>query len=189
MKFSRITQHDYLILKSRDYLLDQAKEIYSGADFKHTFSNKENESAVAGILGELILSEYFPHLLWVGDKMKGYDFLFNDLKFDLKTKVRNAFPPPDFFDAAVQYYDEDRPYEIKCDYFAFASTRKKMDVYAFIGVMDSFDFIEAATHRPVGTVLPGSRLPITKPDYALEYRLLHKPINFLRRENLEKIKG
>lgn len=124
--------------KNKDKMEELAK------NFNLSKSSFTNYGYKFGLLSEIIFMDNFGGE-YVGNKH--YDILLPPLgKIDIKTKVVNSEPKPDY-DCAVSAYQRKN----ECDYYVFFRTKKDMATSWLLGGLSKEDFYKKAVFTPAGT--------------------------------------
>lgn len=107
-------------------------------------SIRSGEGTLAGCLGEEMFQKVFPFM--VRTNTFEYDFTYENLTFDVKTKERTVEPKL-FYDCSVNTMNGKQ----NVDHYVFAQVLDSYDYGWLLGTMKSSKFFDRATLHPEGS--------------------------------------
>lgn len=115
--------------------------------YKNNLNNsiRSGEGTLAGCLGEEMFKKVFPFMERVNDY--NYDFKYDTLTFDIKTKERTV-PPQLFYDCSVNTMNGKQ----YVDYYVFTQVLNDYERGWLLGKIKASKFFEKAIFHPKGSV-------------------------------------
>jgi hypothetical protein len=154
-------------------IIQQATTIANRIPSNINKSIRSGEGRLAGAIGEAILLRITDGIS-SGDDWANYDVLWNNIKYDVKTKECTSPPQPHYF-ASIAVHNPNQ----KCDRYAFFRVmRRKDEDYTqawLMGWMGKEEYFDNAVFYRKGQVDPSSTFGWTFREscYNVPYSLLH----------------
>jgi hypothetical protein len=141
-------------------------DLFNRMGVDNTFRKDKPQQKINGYLGEMAVQDFYKFLKF-SDDIK-YDFVYNNVTFDVKTQGGNHRPKPHHV-ATLYTYNMNK----KCDYYIFTSCMNDGETVYIAGFISQKDFKEKAVLREVGYVC--SNFVYDQARYEIPYDQLNDP--------------
>jgi len=134
-------------------------------------SLRKGEGTLIGSIGELAIKQVYPY--WNHSNTFDYDFEYDGIKIDIKTKDRTV-PPRLNYEASISNYNITQ----KCDVYMFVSVlrnKSKNNLFEKAYIMGLYmkeDYMRDATFLKKGSIDPSNNWKVGCDCYNLEYSRL-----------------
>lgn len=139
---------------------------------------KSKEVNLTGMLGEALFQKLFPNA--IRSNNINYDFILNGHTIDVKSKIVNSVPQPDFVASVFKYSYEKQ----KNDYYVFMRIDKSLKVGYYLGMIGKKDFLDKAVLFRKGEDTTNNRFIYQKDTYNVFLNQLHIPESVYKRGKL-----
>lgn len=139
---------------------------------------KSKEVNLTGMLGEVLFQKLFPNA--IRSNNINYDFILNGHTIDVKSKIVNSVPQPDFVASVFKYSYEKQ----KNDYYVFMRIDKSLKVGYYLGMIGKKDFLDKAVLFRKGEDTTNNRFIYQKDTYNVFLNQLHIPETVYKRGKL-----
>ena len=163
---------EFIFVKITDEMRENARIESQKYDTLLVNSIRKGKGTYAGCLGEEMFHKVYPYLERVNNFQ--YDFSYNNLTFDVKTKERTVEPKL-FYECSVNTMNGKQ----EVDYYVFAQVSNSYDHGWILGLRRSDSFFKEASFHAKGSIDNRNRFtfhcdtynmeisklrPLTKPD-------------------------
>lgn len=138
---------------------------------------KSKEVNLTGMLGEVLFQKLFPNA--IRSNNVNYDFILNGHTIDVKSKIVNSVPRPDFVASVFKYSYEKQ----QNDYYVFMRIDKSLKVGYYLGMIGKKDFLDKAVLFRKGEDTTNNRFVYQKDTYNVFLNQLHIPESVKLRGN------
>lgn len=136
-------------------MLNRANELAKSIG-KLNNSIRKGDGNIAGVLGELCFLEHYKNAKL--SNTYDYDIILNNLKIEVKTKVRTVIPKPSYECSVANFNIKQR-----ADYYYFVSLLVQNQKYLkgfLLGGLDKIEYFSTAKELKKGTIDPTNNFTV-----------------------------
>lgn len=168
------SENEFIFVSITDEMREKAKQESHSYENNLINSIRDGKGTYAGCLGEEMLHKVYPFL--IRENTYQYDFSYNNLTFDVKTKERTV-PPKLFYECSVNTMNGKQD----VDHYIFSQVHNSYEFGWLLGSIRTDKYFKQAEFFPKGSVDSRNNFTFHCDTYNLEIsklRVMAKPLDW-----------